>query len=151
MTITYDPDKLSDLSYTLGVLSSKFIEEFGEKAEEIVSEIFHQRGLALGKGFASKLGEKSFETTVKAFIAASKKSEAPGEIISLDEKRAVVKGAGCPFTLNGRGRKVCEAIMALDQGLMGVASGCKISVTVNRTLAEGDDHCEVVFEVAESL
>ena len=141
----YDPKKLNDRDYTMGVLCSEFIEQFGEKAQKIISRICYERGLAVGKWFVKKEGN-SFENAIKAFVAATEKTKTPGKLISLEKCRAVVHGTVCPFGLNDRGRYICETMMAIDQGILEEASGKKIKYTVGKSLAAGDDYCEVVFE-----
>jgi predicted hydrocarbon binding protein len=147
MAVNYNPGKLYDTDYTLGILCSEFFVQFGEKAEKIISRICHQRGLALGERLVAKQKNKSFENAIKAFVAASEKSNAPAKLISLEKKRAVLQGTVCPMGLKGRGRKICETMMAMDQGILEKASGKKIKFTVNKTVAAGDNYCDVTFEV----
>lgn len=146
MAVNYDPMLLGDTNYTLGVLCSEFYDRFGEKAAEIIMRICYQKGLALGKGLDKK-GEKSFENAVKTFEAASQKTKTPAKIISLDKNRAVLQGTACPIGLKERGRRICEIMMTLDQGMFEEASGNKIKFKINKTMAAGDDFCEVLFEV----
>ena len=147
MADNYEPKKLFDVDYTLGALCSEFLEQFGEKAEKIISRICNQRGHALGKILVAKKGNKSFENAIKAFLAASEKGNAPDKLISLEKNRAVLQGTVCPLGLKGRGRKICETMMLMDQGILEEASGKKIKLTMNKTVAAGDDYCEVTFEV----
>ena len=147
MIVNCNPDKLYDANYFLGALCSEFLKQFGEKAESIISLFSYRRGLALGKAMAAKLEDKSFETAIKSFVAASEKSTAPAELISFEKNRAVIKGMVCPLGLNGNGREICEAMMNMDRGILEKMSGKRIKYTVNKTVAAGDDHCEVVFDV----
>jgi len=147
MADNYESKKLYDVDYTLGALCSEFFEQFGEKAEKIISRICHQRGLALGKMLVAKQQNKSFENSIKAFVEASEKGSAPAKLISLEKNRAVLQCKVCPLGLKGRGRKICETMMPMDQGILEEASGRKIKFTMNNTVAAGDDYCEVTFEV----
>jgi len=147
MADNYEPKKLCDVDYTLGALCSEFLEQFEEKAEEIISLICHQRGLALGKMLAVNQENKSFENAIKAFVAASERSNAPAKLISLDKNRAALQGTVCPLGLKGRGRKICKTMMPMDQGILEEASGKKIKFMINKTVAAGDEYCEVTFEV----
>ncbi len=149
MTINYDPEKLRAADYTLGVVCSEFLEEFGEKAKGIIARICHQRGMAIGKLLEAKLEENSFENAVHAFVNASKKSAAPAILVSLTPDKAVLQGTGCPLGLNDRGRPICETMMAVDQGILERASHKNLTYKVEKTVAQGDDHCEVIFEVIQ--
>ena len=95
----------------------------------------------------ANLEDKTFETAIKSFVAASEKSTAPAELISFEKNRAVMKGMACPLGLNGNGREICETMMNMDRGILEKMSGKRIKYTVNKTVAAGDDHCEVVFDV----
>ncbi|MFH1351811.1 MAG: hypothetical protein ABII26_12885, partial [Pseudomonadota bacterium] len=96
MTVHYDNKKLYDANYTLGVLCSEFLEEFGERSREIIQGVCYERGLAIGKFLESRLKEISFENAVLAFVEASKKGEAPGILISLTPEKTVLQGTACP-------------------------------------------------------
>lgn len=146
MAVDYDPMLLGDPNYTLGVLCSEFYNRYGEETAEILMRICHQRGLALGRGLDKK-GEKSFENAVRTFEAASQKTKTPAKIISLEKNKAIIQGTVCPLGLRKRGRRICEIMMTLDQGMFEEASGNKIKFKINKTMAAGDDFCEVLFEV----
>lgn len=147
MAVSYDPDQLYDPNYTFGVICSEFLQEFGEKSNNIITRICHQRGLAIGSKFAARLEIRSFENAVNAFVAASEKSSAPAKLVFLEKGKAEIHGTFCPMGLNGRGRMICEMMMNVDRGILEEASGEQIRFTVNKTIAEGDDHCEVIFEI----
>jgi len=146
VAVDYDPMLLGDPNYTLGVLCSEFYNRYGEETAEILMRICHQRGLALGRGLDKK-GEKSFENAVRTFEAASQKTKTPAKIISLEKNKAIIQGTVCPLGLRKRGRRICEIMMTLDQGMFEEASGNKIKFKINKTMAAGDDFCEVLFEV----
>jgi hypothetical protein len=40
-------------------------------------------------------------------------------------------------------------MMAVDTGILSVACGVEVSVTIENSVADGDDHCIVVFETVE--
>lgn len=128
MVDNYNPKKLSDVDYTLGTFCSEFFEQVGNKAKKIISRICHQRGLALGERLVVKQENKSFENAIKAFVAASEKSNSPTKLIYLEKNRAVLKGTICPMGLKDRGRKICETMMPMDQGMLEEALGKKSSL-----------------------
>ena len=148
MTVNYDLDKLYDPNYTIGVLCSEFSEQFGTEGRKIISQICRQRGLALGKILTAKQKEKSFESAINSFVAASEKTNEPAKLVTLEENRAILQGRICPLGLKDRGRKICELMMAIDQGILEAASGREIKFRTDKSLAAGDDYCEVIFEVA---
>jgi predicted ArsR family transcriptional regulator len=146
-TCTYDPQKLYDSQYAFGVLCSQFLDQFGQPAEETITRLCREMGQALGDRLRKTMGtDISFESAIRAFVGASRKSKSPATLVALEENRAVLDGAGCPFQLNGRGRRICETLMAIDQAILESASGRGVAFQVVKSLAQGDDHCRVIFE-----
>jgi predicted hydrocarbon binding protein len=141
-----DSTKLVDPNHALGAVCAAMIDRFGGEAEAIIRDLCARRGLALGEKLASILSERSFRTGVEAFVAASLQSKTPAEIVSLTDRRAVVSGERCPLGLQGKGLSVCRAMMAMDTGILEVACGRPIRVTIEKSVAKGDDRCLVVFE-----
>jgi hypothetical protein len=90
MALQYEPSRLCDCESTLGLLCSQFVDHFGQPATEVISFTCHQRGLSMGKALASRVSEKNFVSGIKAFVAASERTASPADLISLEEKRAVV-------------------------------------------------------------
>lgn len=148
MSVHYDPERLDDANYTFGALCSEFLERFGEDAKEIISRVCYQRGVALGRRLLKK-EDKSFENAIKTFVMVSEKTKTPGKLISLEKDKAVLHGLGCPLGLEKKGRRLCEMMMTLDQGILEEASGKKVRFQVKKTLAAGDAFCEVIFEREE--
>ncbi|MGD2126852.1 MAG: hypothetical protein PVG99_12280, partial [Desulfobacteraceae bacterium] len=123
MAVQYELNRLRECEYTLGLLCSQFVDQFGQRAAEMISFMCHQRGLSLGKALVSRVSERNFVNAIKAFVAASEKTASPAKLISLKEKRAVLQGNVCPLGLEGRGRDVCQAVMTMDQGILEEISG----------------------------
>jgi len=146
---SYDAEKLYDANYTIGVICSVFLREFGEAASGIISKICYERGLALGSRLGSGIQEKSFEAAVQAFVKASESSKYPAVLSFLTNEKAILHGTKCPLGLKGRGRAICEAMMTMDQGILERASDLKLDFIVNKTIAQGDENCEVIFEVSD--
>ncbi len=147
---TYDPEKLHDANYVIGALCSEFLREHGEASKNLISRICYERGFALGKRLGSKIEDKSFEGAVRAFVRASEKSKSPAMLVSLSEGRAILHGSACPLGLKNRGRPVCEAMMTMDQGILEGASNVKVNFRVVKSIAGGDEKCEVIFELQSS-
>ncbi|MEJ2716401.1 MAG: hypothetical protein P8182_04570 [Deltaproteobacteria bacterium] len=141
-----DSTNLVDPNHAFGALCAAMIDRFGEEAETIIRDLCARRGLALGETLASALSRRSFATGVEAFVAASQQSKTPAKIVSLTDKRAVVIGERCPLGLQGKGLSVCKALMAVDTGILQMACGQEIRVTIEKSVAKGDDHCLVILE-----
>ena len=141
-----DSTNLVDPNHAFGALCAAMIDRFGEDAETIIRDLCARRGLALGEKLASTVSRRSFSTGVEAFVAASRQSKTPAEIVSLTGKRAVVTGERCPLGHQGKGLSVCRALMAVDTGILAMACGQEIPVTIEKSVAKGDDHCLVIFE-----
>lgn len=141
-----DATDLVDPNHAFGAICAAMMDRFGEEAETIIRALCIQRGLALGKKLASTLSNRSFRTGVEAFVAASRQSKTPAELVSLTSERAVLTGDRCPLGLEGKGLGICKALMSVDTGILQVACGQEIRVTIEKSVAKGDDHCLVVFE-----
>jgi len=138
---------LADPNHALGAVCVAMIDRFGEEAEAVIRDLCAQRGLALGEKLASTMSRRSFSTGVEAFVTASRKSQTPAELISISDTRAVLSGNRCPLGLEGKGLRVCRAMMDVDTGILQAACGGEIRVTIEKSVATGDDHCLVVFEL----
>ena len=51
------------------------------------------------------------------------------------------------MVLPGAGEEVCQAIMALDKAMLSELAGKPLRMEIRKTLAAGDEHCEIEFEV----
>jgi hypothetical protein len=142
-----DSANLVDPNHAFGAVCAAMIDRFGEEAETIVTDLCVQRGLALGEKLASTMSERSFRAGVEAFVAASRKGRAVAELVSMTSNRAAIRGNRCPLGLEGKGLSVCKAMMAVDTRILQVACGREIRVTVEKSVANGDDYCLAVFEL----
>lgn len=138
---------LVDPNHALGAVCAAMIDRFGDEAEAIVTDLCAQRGRALGEKLASTMSQRSFRAGVECFVGASRTSRTPAELISITSTRAVISGERCPLGLDGKGLRVCSAMMAVDTGILQVACGGKIRVTIEKSVAKGDAHCLAVFEL----
>jgi hypothetical protein len=82
-----DSTNLVDPNHAFGAVCVAMIDRFGEEAEAVIRDLCSQRGLALGEKLASNMSRRSFSTGVEAFVAASRKSQAPAELISISDTR----------------------------------------------------------------
>ena len=56
-----------------------------------------------------------------------------------------VKGERCALGLAGAGRPICEAMMNMDIGLFEASTGEEIDLSILKTVAAGDECCDVMF------
>ena len=148
MDLFYEPDKLNDPNYTIGVLLSEMISTFGKEAQKKAESICYRRGRSLGKKLAAHVASGSFQDAVETFVEAGKRGQLSVELADLSPTHAVVRGTKCPLGLEGRGRSICESAMEIDRGILEEISGEKIGLTVITTVAENAPCCEVRFELS---
>lgn len=140
--------KVSTGKQLMGALARLLYEKNGEKSLGEISSLFFQLGSVDGGKIKRKLNSDEFETCIRTIFEPATKSNPPAaEILDLSPQGVTIKGMFCPLGLKGAGRKLCEAAMAMDLGMIEALTGKEIEMQIDRTMAAGDQHCQVKFRV----
>jgi hypothetical protein len=133
-----------------GKMCAKLYKKFGEGSLEIIREIYGEYGYEIGNGLRGKFKPQNLKDAAAIFFLLCEKAGLPyryeliGEILHWN-------GYKCPFGLEGAGRPVCEAMMAMDvemlRSLLGLETG-GVELTIEKTLAAGDDCCQGTLRIA---
>ncbi|MBI4774379.1 MAG: L-2-amino-thiazoline-4-carboxylic acid hydrolase [Deltaproteobacteria bacterium] len=128
-----------------GLLCKKFYEKYGDKALPVIRDVFQQWGEVQGKKMKKKLGDMDFKTAVLTYVDPATKREPKAEIIEAKDDRVEIKVYACPYILDGHGRDLCEAMMAMDSEIIRAIVPGRIELELRSTLAAGDPCCHAVF------
>ncbi|MFX1445846.1 MAG: L-2-amino-thiazoline-4-carboxylic acid hydrolase [Promethearchaeota archaeon] len=128
-----------------GMLIKAFYEKFGKEALPIVKEILRKQGRALGLKIKNKLPDNKLSTVARAFS----KSYDPNlvKVIRIADDIFQIQGSQCPFGLENTSRELCEAVMEIDHEYFRTAVSDKITLSINKTVAEGESCCDTIYEL----
>jgi small GTP-binding protein len=127
-----------------GLLIKRFYEKFGEEALPIIKEVCRLQGRALGLKQKQNLPDNRLSTVAKAF---SEDYGSDMTVITITDKIFRIKGKKCPFGLEHTSRELCEAVMEIDLEYFRTAVSYDIELKILQTLAEGDNLCDIVYEL----
>jgi len=132
-----------------GVLCKTFYEKFGKEALPIIEDVFRRWGKVLGERMKQKLGDMDFKTAALTYIEPALHRKPKAEIIKATDTRVEMKAYACPYLLNGQGKEICEAMMAMDSEIIGTIIKDKIRLELPKSLAMGDEYCHGIFTKLE--
>lgn len=130
-----------------GMLIKAFYEKYGDEILPIVDRIMGLQGRALGLRLKTKLPDNGLSAIGGAFM----KNFDPTSVTvpHLSDKEFHIIGNSCPFGLENAGRKLCEAVMAIDREYFLAATDGKTKLEILKTRAEGEDVCDTVYTIEE--
>jgi len=129
---------------TLGALSKEFYDKFGDEALPIISKVSEESGGKSGMMMQGMLKSKDMESVAELF----KMWEMMGmelEVMDISEDTLSFKSPKCILGVENTSRELCEALMNSDRAMMSALLDKKVNISIPKSLAEGDDYCEVVF------
>lgn len=136
------------------LIISMMLERFGDKALDVIADVYHQTGLKDGDKIIKKLHITGNDNAaclsliealgIFAGVNSEFKGKGGGGEVEKEENVAALFLMGCPFfdTLRFFHSLVCSKYV---QGLVEAVNE-KAKVRLVKGLCEGDDHCE--FEVS---
>lgn len=129
-----------------GELCKLFYQRFGDDALPTIEAVFRDWGMALGQRLKVKTPGKGLKAAVETYVAPAMAREPKPEIIESSDKRFEGKFFTCPYRLNGAGRPLCEAMIAMDKAMVETLAGEELDVQLLKTLAApGDECCHAVI------
>jgi predicted ArsR family transcriptional regulator len=133
-----------------GRLAVALYEEFGEAVLPVLRRVYFDYGYEIGRGLREKYRPKNIEEAARAFIEVTNANGYPSSVTVDADGVARFEGHGCPFELTNTHRPVCEALMAMDDGIFLALLGLdedRIEGNIEQSLAAGDDCCRAWFRV----
>lgn len=142
-------EKKTNMQSLHGKLCVSLYEQFGEECLPKIEETYGDYGRQLGSGFKKKWNIENFEAAGTAFMKMCNAAGLPASI-RFEGNTGHWEGSLCPFGLENTHRRVCEAMMAMDLEMMRALTGTeKISMTIEKTLAAGDEICKGTYTLIE--
>lgn len=129
----------------LALLSRMVYRKYGDEVLPLIGEVCRKLGRAIGNQMRKNLDSFDLKSVGSAFLEDARRRKSPVTLLELTEKRIRVKGERCGLGLAGTGRPICEAMMNMDIGLFEAATGGEIDLSILKTVAAGDECCDVVF------
>jgi len=134
-----------------GELCKLFYAKFGNAALPVIEAVFTAWGQFLGERLKNQLPSRDFKDVVEAHIKPALQREPKPEIVELSPDRVELKIFVCPYHLNGYGKELCEAVMAMDRAIISTASDVEVKMSLPKSLAAGDEWCHGIFERGGTL
>jgi predicted hydrocarbon binding protein len=129
----------------LALLSRMIYKKYGDEVLPLIGEVCRKLGRAIGNQMRKNLDSFDLKSVGNAFWEDARRRKSPVTLLELTEKRIRVKGERCGLGLAGAGRPICEARMNMDIGLFEAATGREIDLSILKTVADGDEYCDVMF------
>lgn len=130
-----------------GDFCKAFYEKYGEEALPIIAEVLGKAGVEHGKlseirGTLKAVGER---LQFAGDVGLTPKVEI---IASSDEMLHIKHPPPCTRGLEGTSRELCETLHnSYDKKMLSTTLGQEVEMKVLKTLAAGDEHCEVIFSI----
>ena len=124
-----------------GELCKRFYNKFGQEALPIIEDVFREWGTVLGEKRKAKMPKVDLRAAIEAYFGPALNREPKPKIIEPCEGRIELHNFVCPYCLNGAGRELCQAMMAMDRAMLETLLGDEIDYEVPKTVADGDEYC----------
>jgi hypothetical protein len=129
----------------LVLLSRMIYKKYGDEVLPLIGEVCRRLGRAIGNQMRTNLDSFDLKSVGSAFLEGAKRRKSPVTLLELTEKRLRCKNERCALGLAGAGRPLCEAMMNMDIGTFEAATGEEMELSILKTVAAGDECCDVVF------
>ncbi|OHC68065.1 MAG: hypothetical protein A2045_10100 [Rhodocyclales bacterium GWA2_65_20] len=138
--------KIDSLTAVIGELAKRMQKKYGDEALDVFVPILKEYGFHAGTRLAKKMADRDFPDRVAGWLEPLIKSGL-SEVVEHDPTHVTIRGRACPLNLEGTNRALCDACMAIDQGLVSALAENEISLRIEQSMARGDNACVVHFSV----
>jgi hypothetical protein len=131
----------------LALMSRLFYEKYGDDTLPVIRDVWYKMGLASGE-LLKQPADYDFKTAAAVLIERDKKIGYMGLRYRVsDELYRMTAPAGkkCDVGLEGCGRPICEAVMAVSVGQFKSICGLDVAMEIITCCAAGDACCDVIF------
>ncbi|MBU0514540.1 MAG: hypothetical protein KJ621_07175 [Proteobacteria bacterium] len=142
-------DKRTTMQSVQGKPAVALYEKFGDEVLPVLRRVYADFGYEIGLGLKRKWRPQTMEDAARAFIEMTNANGYPSSV-GIKDNVARFEGHGCPFELKDTYRPVCEALMAMDDGIFRALLDLDetgIESKIEESLAAGDNCCRVWFRV----
>jgi predicted hydrocarbon binding protein len=142
--------KRTTMQSVQGKLAVALYEKFGDEVLPVLRKIYFDFGYEIGLGLKEKWQPKNHAEAARAFIEMTNANGYPSSVV-IEDGVARFEGHACPFELQNTYRPVCEALMAMDDGIFAALLDLEESPLegrIEQCLAAGDECCRGWFRIA---
>ena len=143
-TQTFGP-MMSLMFEGLGALSRAFYEKCGDEALPIIAEGARKSGARQAEIMQKMMPVKSMKEIGEMLKMMGGMMGMEMEIMELSDDTLHFKGPKCMLGIQGTSKGLCEAMMNSDKSMMSTLLGREVEMKVLKSVAAGDNECEVVF------
>lgn len=138
--------KIDSPTAVIGELAKELHKKYGDEALDVMAPILREYGLHSGRRLMKKLADKDFADRVEAWLDPIIKTGLC-EVIEKGPAHVAIRGTDCPLNLENTSRAHCDACMCIDEGLVSALAEKEITLRIDRSLARGDNACQVRFSI----
>lgn len=138
--------KIDSLTAVIGELAKQMQQKYGDEALAVFTPILQEYGRHAGKRMTKKMADRDFPDRVAGWLEPLV-SSGLSEVVERNPTHVTIRGTACPLNLEGTNRALCDACMAIDQGLVSALAEDEITLTIEQSMARGDNSCVVHFTV----
>lgn len=131
-----------------GALARLLYTKLGDAALPEIAAVFAELGRATGEKMRRDNPTAGFQTVMESFFGPAV-TAGRAVVVEATDRTYEGRSSRCTLGLEGAGRSVCEAVMALDQETLAAACGRPLTMEIKRTMAAGDDCCQVRFSIKD--
>jgi predicted hydrocarbon binding protein len=128
----------------LVLLSRIVYDKYGDESLPLITEAWYRLGLGTGEKRKRDLPSTDIGTASNAFWGSFEGVEIKA---TENDARVFSNNGKCLLGLENAGRVLCEAMMCLDKGLLEAVTGEQVEMKILRTVADGDDICDIVYSI----
>ena len=131
----------------MGDLCRAFYEKNGKEAIPTITQIARKNGAAQAEVMKKMMPAKDMKGVAEFMKMMDSMMDMGMEIVELSNDTIHVKMPKCMSNIEGTSRELCEAMMASDDVMMSTLLGKKVETKLLKTLAAGDQECEVIYSI----
>lgn len=138
--------KIDSPTAVIGELAKELQKKYGDEALAVMAPILREYGFQSGRRLLKKLADREFADRVEGWLDPIIKAGLC-EVVEKGPTHVAIRGTDCPLNLGGTNRALCDACMCIDEGLVSALAEKEITLSIERSMARGDDACAVRFAI----
>lgn len=136
---------LQSMMIGVGMLSKGFYEKYGKEALPIITDVMSRRGAETGKLMQQMMPVKDMNDIAERFKMMGSILGGEMEVAESSADAFRIKLSRCPLGIEGTSRELCEALMSMDENIVGAALGQEVEMKIVKSVAVGDKECEITY------
>jgi predicted hydrocarbon binding protein len=136
---------LQSMMIGVGMLSKAFYEKYGEEALPIITDVMSRGGANIGKLMQQMRPVKNMNDIAEGFRMMAPVMGGIMQVVESSDDAFRIKLSRCPLGIEGTSRELCEALMSMDENIVGAALGQEVEMKIVKSVAVGDKECEITY------